>query len=155
MSKYYNPFQTAELRYPKQYREEVERYTQRWAEGGEPGDPDDSPFPRIVDMWLLAVCIGAEMGRRTPMAREDSHKFIEGSIFQGDPWRVEVLELLAIGFTGDPEIIRNPREVVQLANELAATGMAKAIEMLREGHAGPIWNVSDAILQRMEAINRS
>ena len=32
--------------------------------------------------------------------------------------------------------------------------MSKAIEMLREGHAGPIWNLSDAVAERLEALGR-
>lgn len=149
-SKYYNPFQTLELRYPEEYRETVTRYTQRW-EAGKDSDPEEAPFPRYVDMWFLAVCVGAQMGRRVPMKRESSHKFIEGSIFQSDPWRVEILELLAIGFSGDPQIIRNPRDVIQLANDLAAAGMPEVREMLREGRAQPIWNLSQQVLDRIIA----
>ena len=147
-SKYYNPFQTLELRYPEELREAVTRYTQRW-EAGKESDPEEAPFPRYIDMWFLAVCVGAQMGKRQPITRETSHKFIEGSIFQSDPWRVELLELLAIGFTGDPQVIRNPRDVIQLANELAAAGMPQVIEMLHEGRAQPIWNLSQQVLEKL------
>lgn len=105
ISKYYNPFQTLELRYPQHFHDNVLDFTQTRSESGQPSEPDASPFPRYVDMWFLAVCLGARMGKRTPVTRDTSHKFIEGSIFQSDPWRVELLELIAIGFTGDPRII--------------------------------------------------
>lgn len=151
ISKYYNPFQREELRYPSQYREDVERFTQTRSDGGG-SEPDSSPFPRYVDMWFLAVCLGAQMGKRTPVTREDSHRFIEGSIFQSDPWRVELLELLAIGFTGDPQVIKDPREVIHMANELAATGMPEVISMLQSSQDPAIWNLSSALVDDLERV---
>ena len=62
---YYNPFQNLELRIPEAYREEVDRFCQTQPGGGRRPPPDDSPFERQIDIWFLAVCLGARKGKRT------------------------------------------------------------------------------------------
>jgi hypothetical protein len=53
--------------------------------------------------------------------------------------------LVAIGMTGDLHIVSEPRKMMALANGLAVAGLPKVIEMLKDGDAEPIWNLSDAI----------
>ena len=53
--------------------------------------------------------------------------------------------LIAIGTTGDVQIVSEPREMMKLANSLAAAGLPKVIEMLKDGDEEPIWNLSDEI----------
>jgi len=150
MDKYYNPYQTQELRYPKQCHDWVLRYTQTKSTDGRKSRPAQSPFPRMIDLWFLAVCIGARKGKRTRVSKEESTKFIEGSIFSSDPWRVDMLSLLAIGYTGNTEILNQPREVIQLANELAATGYPEVFQMLEEGRSEPIWNISHQLFELLQ-----
>jgi len=146
MNKYFNPFQTQELRFPSEYRESVEKFTQTRGTGAT-SPPSRSPFPRMVDIWWLAVCVGANRGKREQVPRDKMHKFIEGSILSSDPWRVEQLCLLAIGFTGNAEVLRNPADLIQLANDLAAGGMPIVLEWLQSGRSDPIWNLSDRIAE--------
>ena len=75
----------------------------------------------------------------------DTRKIIDGSIFGSDPWRVHTLILIAIGKTGDVQIVSEPRKMMALANGLAVAGLPKVIEMLKDGDAEPIWNLSDAV----------
>jgi hypothetical protein len=142
---YYNPFQNLELRIPEVYREDVNRFCQTQPDALVRTSPDDNPFPRYVDLWFLAVCLGARKGRRTPV--EKPHRFITGEILSRDPYRIELLELLAISFTGDPWVIDKPSEVIELANELAATGLPELLAMLTSGPAKPVWNLTDALLE--------
>lgn len=144
MNKYFNPFQSLELRFPEQYREEVEKYTRTGSAAGT--SPSRAPFPRMVDLWWLAVCVAARRGKREPV-REKMHKFMEGSILASDPWRIEQLCLMVIGFTGSTEILRTPPDVVQLANELAAAGLPTVLEWLQSGRSEPIFNVSEQIVE--------
>lgn len=69
-----------------------------------------------------------------------------GEILVRDPYRIGLLELLAISFTGDPWIIEDPHEVIDVANELAATGLPEVIGMMTDGNAQPIWNLTDGLL---------
>lgn len=142
---YYNPFQSQELRIPEAYREEVNRYCQSQTDALARTTPDESPFQRYVDLWFLAVCLGARKGKRTKV--EKPHRFIMGEILSKDPHRIELLELIAISFSGDPWIIDKPVSVIELANELAATGLPEVLGLLGDGSAKPIWNLTDGLLE--------
>ena len=144
---FYNPFQNLELRIPEVYRDEIERFCQTQPGGWSRPSPEDSPFERQIDIWFLAVCLGARSAKRTPVARSQSHRFITGELLSRDPHRIELLELLAISFTKDPWIIERPSEIMNLANDLAATGLPQVLEMLNDGNAKPIWNLSDRLIE--------
>jgi len=144
-----NPFQNLELRIPEAYRDEVDRFCQTQPGGGTRPPPDDSPFERQIDIWFLAVCIGARKGKRTQIIRP--HRFITGELLSRDPYRIESLELLAVSYTDDPWILERPSEIMDLANELAATGLAEIIDMLKDGSAKPIWNLTDNLTELLPA----
>lgn len=140
--RYFNPFQAIDINVPVEFHESFTRYCQRSA------DPiiDQSPFPRMVDLWFLAVCVAARLGLEpSDMTKQETRKIIDGSIFGSDPWRVHTLMLIAIGKTGDVQIVSDPRKMMTLANGLAVAGLPNVIEMLKDGSAEPIWNLSDAI----------
>lgn len=138
-----NPFQNLELRIPEAYRDKVDRFCQTQPGGGAKPSPDDSPFERHIDIWFLALCIGARRGKRTQIIKP--HRFITGELLSRDPYRIELLELLAVSYTNDPWILEKPSEIMDLANELAATGLPEVIDMLEGGNAKPIWNLTDSL----------
>ena len=140
--RYFNPFQAIDINVPVEFHELFTRYCQRSADS----IIDQSPFPRMVDLWFLAVCVAARLGLEpSDTAKHDTRKIIDGSIFGSDPWRVHTLMLIAIGKTGDVEIVSDPRKMMALANGLAVAGLPNVIEMLKDGNAEPIWNLSDAV----------
>jgi hypothetical protein len=80
-------------------------------------------FSRQIDGWWLGLCIGVSKGDRLPFSSESQRvKFIEGSIFNSDPWRVTHLELLALSKEG-ADVLADPRKVVGLAMEYANFGL--------------------------------
>ena len=140
--RYFNPFQAIDINVPVEFHEAFTRYCQRTAAAV----IDQSPFPRMVDFWFLSVCVAARLDLKSvDIAKYDTRKIIDGSIFGSDPWRVHTLMLIAIAKTGDVEIVSEPRKMMILANGLAVAGLPKVIEMLKDGDAEPIWNLSDAI----------
>jgi len=140
--RYFNPFQAIDINVPVEFHEAFTRYCQRSADAV----IDQSPFPRMIDMWFLSVCVAARLGLQpVDIAKFNTKKIIEGTIFSSDPWRVHTLMLIAIGETGDIQIVSEPRKMMTLANGLAVAGLPKVIEMLKEGEAEPIWNLSDAL----------
>lgn len=147
MTDYYNPFQGLELLIPEGYRADADRFTQTQATGGRRPPVDDSPFPRVVDLWFLAVCLGAAKGRSIPI--EDGHKFNTGDILSRDPGRVEHLELLAIAHADDPDVIASPAACLKIINGFAAAGFPEVVEMISAGHAKPIWNLTDSLIDRL------
>ena len=140
--RYFNPFQGIDVNVPVEYHEDMTRYSRR--EGG--ASIDQSPFPRMVDMWLLAVCLAARAGKEPlDVARYETRKIIEGSIFGNDPWRVHMLMLIAIAQSNSLEIVSEPRKMMALANGLAIAGLPLVVEMLKQGTGDAIWNLSEAI----------
>ena len=140
--RYFNPFQAIDINVPVEFHEAFTRYCQRSADA----IIDQSPFPRMVDLWFLSICVAARLGLEpADTGKYDTKKIIDGSIFGSDPWRVHTLMLIAIGKSGDVEIVSMPREMMAVASGLAIAGLPKVIEMLKDGDAEPIWNLSDAV----------
>ena len=149
MEKYFNPFQAIDIEVPEQFHEAFIRYCQRSAGAS----IDHSPFPRMIDLWFLSVCVAARLELEPIDIRkfEGRTKIIDGSIFGSDPWRIHTLMLIAIGKTDDLQIVSEPGKMMSLASGLAIAGLPKVIEMLAEGEAEPIWNLSDAIDEMLRA----
>ena len=140
--RYHNPFQGIDIRVPKTYHADIERYSQREAHS----ILDQSPFRRMIDLWFLAVCVAARMDSDpVDISKYDTVKIIEGSIFGSDPWRIHTLMFVAIAKTGDVRVVSEPRRMMTVINGLAVAGLPKIIEMLKEGSGEPIWNLTDAI----------
>ena len=142
--RYFNPFQNLEINVPVEFHETFKRYCRQEKNVG----IDQSPFPRTVDLWFLSVCIAARLDLpASPAGTKDKTRkiIVRGSIFGSDPWRIHILMLIAIGKTGDVKIVSEPGKIMALANSLAVAGLPKVIGMLKDGHAEPIWNLSDAI----------
>ncbi len=140
--RYFNPFQAIDINVPVEFHEAFSRYSQ----SGGNAVIDQSPFPRMIDLWFLSVCVAARLDMKpADINKYNTRKIIDGSIFGSDPWRVDTLMLIAIGMTGDIQIVSEPRKMMTLANGLAVAGLPSIIEMLKDGDAEPIWNLSDAI----------
>ena len=140
--RHFNPFQAIDINVPVEFHEAFRRYCQRSANAV----IDQSPFPRMVDLWFLSVCVAARLNLEpADISKYDTRKIIDGSIFSSDPWRVHTLMLIAISQSGDVQIVSEPRKMMALANGLAVGGLPKVIEMLKNGDAEPIWNLSEAI----------
>ena len=54
---YFNPFQAIDINVPEEFHESFVRYCQRSADAV----IDQSPFPRMVDLWFLSVCVAARL----------------------------------------------------------------------------------------------
>ena len=143
--RYYNPFQGIDINVPIEFRDEFARYCQT---GGR-CVVDQSPFPRMVDLWFLAICVAVNKRLKiidmSKYDNKETYKIIDGSIFTSDPWRIQALMLIAIGKFGEIEIVSEPRKMMALANGLAVAGLPHVIEMLKDGDDDPIWNLSEAI----------
>lgn len=149
----YNPFINIDLRLPKAYFDDVKRYCQTRPEGGK-ADPTQSPFPRYVDFWFLAVCVGAEQATKLPDEPVGGwQQFITGSEgLASDGWRIDLLELLAIAAKDDVAVVGEPRQVLDIANRYAAAGVPQVLEWLKSGQSDPIDNILDRLRQRFPIV---
>ena len=138
--------QNQDLKIPSSEYEAVKRFTM--TKTGDKGtkDPDQSPFNRYIDLWWTGLCVGAQENKRTKVS--EWHTFVRaGEVLPSNPWRIFQLQLLGVGFTGSTEILRQPGELITLANELAATGLPMLIEEM-VGKGIPIWAMSDYLRAR-------
>lgn len=99
----------------------------------------------MVDFWFAGLAVASRKGLKPVELGKDPFKFIEGSIFDRDSWRVQALMLVAIVHEGNVEVVGEPRRMIALANGLAAAGIPHVVDMLRDGDQDAIWNFSEAL----------
>ena len=127
-----NRFGNTDIHLPEKYKEYFHRYCLTRTEGSR-NNPEDSPFPRMVDMWFLALCIAVKEGLKpTTTVQGQTYKAIEGAVFGSDTWRSNALMLLAIAATGDITITNNPNDMIKIANGYALAGLPRLINILED-----------------------
>lgn len=153
MNRDYNPFSNLDLHIPVVFREEVKRYTT--TQGGDGSTSvESSPFIRYVDLWAAAVAIGAQEGAYVSIEEKDEkHRFIQGSVLQGDLARIEFLQLLAIGHTEDPYVVKDSRRVLEIADAFAAGGMPILMEWLEGGAQTPMVSLTKQMVRFLDDIS--
>lgn len=140
--RYHNPFAGIDLVAPVEQRDVYDRYSQ----SGGRAVVDQSPFPRMVDLWFAGLCFAARKQLEpVDLSKQDTFKFIEGSIFDRDSWRVQAVMLIAIAIDDNVEIAAEPRRMMAIANGLAAAGVPYIVDMLKDGDQDAIWNLSESL----------
>lgn len=127
-----NAFAATDIHLPEKFQEYFHAYCLTRTEGSR-NNPEDSPFPRMVDMWFLALCIAVKEGLKPEAEiKGKTYKAIEGVVFGSDSWRSSALMLLAIAHSGDVEITDKPHEMMRIANGYALAGLPRLIAILDE-----------------------
>lgn len=145
-----NPFVNAEVNAPTEFQEYFRRYSQTTG-ASTVGEYDRKPFPRMVDFWFLAIAVAVKLGLRpVKLDGRDTYKAIEGAAIVSPEWRVHALKLIAIGETKDPEVIKDPRRMMEIANGLAFAGMPHLIEILEDHPDDEVFGLSDALVKMVK-----
>ena len=127
-----NAFAGADIHLPDKFQEYFHAYCLTRTEGSR-NDPEDSPFPRMVDMWFLALCIAVKENLTPELdPKGKTYKAIEGVVFGSDSWRSNALMLLAVAHSGEVEIADKPHEMMRIANGYAMAGLPRLIAILDE-----------------------
>ena len=127
-----NEFGGVDIQLPEKFQEYFHAYCLTRTEGSR-NDPEDSPFPRMVDMWFLALSIAVKERLKPEMQpKGKTYKAIEGVVFGSDAWRSNALMLLAVAHTGDVTIASKPTEMMRIANGYAMAGLPRLISILEE-----------------------
>lgn len=148
ISQDFNPFANLAVHVPKAYHEDLNLYSTTFgsADGGSK-NVEEAPFKRYVDFWLLAAAIGASQGQFMTVESAERHEFITGVVFQRDLATIEFLFLLAISHSGDPFIVREPRQVLDIAEGYAAAGIPLVKEMMETGHLPSLQNLTRSLVK--------
>ena len=140
--RYHNPFASSELVYLSGQQSDYQSYVQRSANSG----IDQSPFPRMVDLWWAGLSLAArDRLKPVDLTGQKVVHMIDGQIFDKDSWRVQLIMLVAINVTEDVEVVTDPARMMTIANGLAAAGVPRIVDMLTDGGQPPIWNLSEAL----------
>jgi hypothetical protein len=134
-----NPYASQDLFIAKDVSEALVDYVSR-------SEREFKPFSRQVDAWWLALCIGGQIGRRTPLP-DKQVKFNDGGIFGSDPWRIPHLEALALAEEG-PKVLDTPSMVIRIATEYANTGFPWLLDVLL-GEAEPTLTLLNRVADYM------
>jgi len=141
-----NPFRGMQIISLETQREDYDAYCQS---GQSRVSVERSPFPRKVDLWFaglsLALLKNLEPIDLTKKQKREIVSIISGDIFDTDGWQAQAIMLIAIAVKGNLEVVLNPREMMDIANALAAAGVPHIVKMLNEGPQAPIWNLSNAL----------
>jgi hypothetical protein len=144
-----NLFANTDIHLPEKYKEYFHRYCLTRLEGSK-NSPEDSPFPRMVDMWFMALCLAVKE-QLSPVFGESggTYKAIEGAVFSSDSWRSNAIALLAVAHQGSADIVANPNEMLRIANGYALAGLPRLIRILEERGGD---TALDHLSDEMEAI---
>jgi hypothetical protein len=125
-------FSAQEVNAPVKFREYFQKYSQTTG-ASTVSDLNRKPFPRMVDFWFLAICVAVRKGLKPiNLDGQDTYKAIEGAAIVSPEWRAQALRLIAIAETKDPEVVKDPRQMMRIANGLAFAGMPHLIEILEQ-----------------------
>jgi hypothetical protein len=140
-----NPFVTMEINAPVEFQEHFRRFSQTTG-ASSVADFDRKPFPRMVDFWFIALCVAVRKGLK-PATFEgvQTYKAVEGPQIASPEWRAHALKLIAIAETGNPEVVKEPRRVLEIANGLAFAGMPHVLEVLNEAPDEAVLALSDML----------
>lgn len=138
-----NPFVSAEVNAPIEAQEHFRRYSQSTGVSSV-AEYDRKPFPRMVDFWFLSICVAVKKGLR-PVSLEGrkTYKAIEGAAIVSPEWRTHALRLIAIAESGDPEIVKDGRRMMEVANGLAFAGMPILVEILESNPDDEFFGLAD------------
>lgn len=134
----YNPFAPLSLLLPESVEEQVNRLVRQ---GVKDASPVDRPFARKVDVWSLSIAF-AVANSLPPAEGIKLKRFADGSVLQRNSQVVTLIELLAIGKTGNPQVIAEPQEVIGFANAYAASGVEMVLEAADQPGL-PVWKVGE------------
>jgi len=146
-----NSFTQTDIQLPDEYQEYFHAYCLTRTEGSR-NNPEDSPFPRMVDMWFLALCIAVKEGLKPQLKiKGKTYKAIEGAVFSSDSWRSNALMLIAIAHTGDIEVTGKPHEMMRIANGYALAGLPQLISILKERNGDSALDyLSDKVVEMLQ-----
>ena len=151
---YHNPFVRLGLIAPEAQRGYYDQYCRANIVGGTDEKSDQLPFRRRVDLWFVALALAAHKQLKPiDLMKEKTYQFVTGVVFNQDSWRIQIITLVAIAIEDNLEVVQDPRQMMNIANGLAAAGVRHIVEMLREGNQDPIWNLSDALDELLRSDN--
>lgn len=147
-----NAFAPIDVYLPEKYQDYFHTYSLTRTEGSR-NNPEDSPFPRMVDMWFMALCLAVKENIKPDFDHKGpTYKAINGDVFGSDLWRANALMLIAIAHTGNVEVTDKPHDMMRIANAYAIAGLPRLISILEDrGGDTALDHLSDIVVEMISS----
>lgn len=101
-------------------------------------EAEQAPFITYKDLFMFAVCLGFENGRRTK-PRKGNGGEVPTKVFTEDD--LAILKAIAIAETNDVAVLARFGEILGIAEEYANTGIHEVKASLLDERGRPLWNL--------------
>lgn len=102
------------------------------------------PFRTMKDVFMWAVCLGAQQGKKKPLTSKTTVFRWAQFDSQTD---IPLLKAIAIADSGDIGILLKRGDILNIAEEYANAGIYDLRDSLLEGKDLPLWNLTDILNQ--------
>ncbi len=101
------------------------------------------PFRTMKDVFMWAVCLGVQQGKRRPLTSKKTTIFkwtqLDAQI------DIPLLNAIAIVESGDINILLHQTDILNIAEEYANAGIYELREILLIESGQPLWNLVDIL----------
>jgi hypothetical protein len=134
----YNPYQASDFYASSEFHEFLKKYSTTSGDDESEDGSTANTFTRQIDGWLLAAAFGAQDYESAPnMDAANTVKIISGQVLKGNVAAISFLGTLAIGLTGDVDVIRDPKKVIKIATICAELGFPRLKSAMNVGAVTP------------------
>ena len=109
---------------------------------------EDYPFETKKDLFVLAACLGAKLGRYKELSSE-KHNAFNGETFNARI-DVPVLQALAYRKEKDVEVLLEPKRVLEIAQGWANGGIDEVYNAILNNPGRPLFNYVDWVLDQFD-----
>ena len=141
---YFNPFQTSAFEVPQDLKYILDDYV----------SGEESIFSKMLDVYIMAVALGAKNDEWTDPKSTKWVRFVEGAYLSSN----QVSFLYFSGLLHDrlsTDDIGDTSEVLRISKGYVQNGLIKLETMIREGSLDPIINVTRALCTEVALIKQS
>jgi len=132
-----NIFAQYQIDMPKAYQEKIKNYV---STGSQNQSRENAPFERQIDFWYMALCLAFHKGL-TPVKERDTYNAITAEILSRNPYRITLLQMIALAVSGEPSILLEPKKMLDICSGLANAGIPVLINILSDTESTPLWNI--------------
>lgn len=105
--------------------------------------PEDAPFVLMKDVFMWAVSMGVERGKRRELSGSKEQ------IFRWDQFSQDIdipaLKAIALAETGDVEVLVDEANILRIAEEFANEGIWELKSRLLDKQGKALWNLVDDV----------
>jgi hypothetical protein len=132
-----NIFAQYQIEMPKVYQDKIKNYV---STGSQSQSRENVPFDRQIDFWFMALCLAFKKGL-TPIKEKDTYNAIAAEILSRNPHRVTQIQMIALTTSNDPNILLEPKKMLDICIGLANAGIPTLLNILSDTEATPLWNM--------------